>query len=226
MDRTIVGFYFLYELVASFEFWMVGIPAAFTRFGIYGSPDFVLRRLVRRPHERHCFLSQPFNCRMNRPYFEELTQEALRHGDLTDVPEYYSRQPASGFWILEYGDAFVGLIAIDATQFSGGEKKSKQKGTKPPKTALIRHFHVEEAFRTSNIQDDLLNHAVNYSFEKDAKLERIEAPDSPLIGYLRPCLRSAGFELDHHTKKVGLLRWNLGTRYLQRKSWNKEKDSK
>lgn len=43
MDRTIVGLYFLYELVASFEVWMVSIPAAFTRFGIYGSPNYVLR---------------------------------------------------------------------------------------------------------------------------------------------------------------------------------------
>ena len=109
---------------------------------------------------------------------------------------------------------------------SGKEKKPAQKGTKPPKTALIRHFYVEEPFRSSNIQDDLLKHAVNYAFERDAKLERIEAPDSPLIGYLRPCLRSTGFELDHHTKKVGLLRWNLGIRYLERKSWNREKDSK
>lgn len=163
---------------------------------------------------------------MNRPYFEKLTQEALSHGDLSNVLEYYSRQPASGLWILEYGVTFVGLIAIDATQVSGGEKKSAQRGTKPPKTALIRHFYVEEAFRGSNIQEDLLNHAVNHAFEKDAKLERIEAADSPLIGYLRPCLRSAGFELDHHTKKVGLLQWNLGTRYLERKSWNGKKDSK
>ncbi|KIM48156.1 hypothetical protein M413DRAFT_439880 [Hebeloma cylindrosporum] len=160
---------------------------------------------------------------INRPYFEELTQKALRHGDLSNVLEYYSRQPASGFWILEYGDTFVGLIAMDATQLSGKEKKSAQ--NKAPKTALIRHFYVEEQFRRSNVQEDLLKHAVKHAFEKDAKLERIEAPDSPLIGYLRPCLRSMGFELDHHTKKVGFLRWNLGTRYLERESWNKEKDS-
>jgi len=145
----------------------------------------------------------------------------LRHGDLSDVQEYYSQTAASGFWLLEYGDTFVGLIAVDATQASRKEKKTSQGETRPPRTALIRHFYVEEAFRGSNIQNDLLKHAVSHAFEKDAKLERIEAPDSPLVSYLRPCLRSAGFELDHHTKKVGFLRWNLGTRYLERKDWNK-----
>jgi GNAT superfamily N-acetyltransferase len=146
----------------------------------------------------------------------------LRHGDLSNVQEYYSRPAASGFWLLEYGNTFVGLIAVDATQ----AKKTGQGETRPPKTALIRHFYVEEPFRSSNIQDDLLKHAVNHAFEKDAKLERIEAPDSPLVAYLRPCLRSAGFELDHHTKKVGFLKWNLGIRYLERKAWNTKEDSK
>jgi len=50
MVRTIVGLYFLYELVASFEVWMASIPAASTRVSIYGSPNYVLRRLVRCPH--------------------------------------------------------------------------------------------------------------------------------------------------------------------------------
>ena len=147
----------------------------------------------------------------------------LRHGDLSNVQQYYSRRSALGFWLLEYGDTFVGLIAVDATQASEKEKKTAQGETR---TALIRHFYVEEPFRGSNIQDDLLKHAVRHAFEKDAKLERIEAPDSPLVPYLRPCLRSAGFELDHHTKKVGFLKWNLGTRYLERKVWNVKEDSK
>jgi hypothetical protein len=57
MVRAILGFHFLYELVASFEVWMASIPTASARVGIYSSPNHVLRRLVRRPHERHFFLS-------------------------------------------------------------------------------------------------------------------------------------------------------------------------
>jgi len=57
MDRTIVGLYFLYELVASVEVWVVSIPAAFACIGVYGSPNYVLRGLVRRPHEHRLFLT-------------------------------------------------------------------------------------------------------------------------------------------------------------------------
>lgn len=55
MVRTILDFHFLYELVASFEVWMASIPAASARVGIYSSPNYVLRRLVRRPHENIIF---------------------------------------------------------------------------------------------------------------------------------------------------------------------------
>ncbi|KAF8973972.1 hypothetical protein BDZ97DRAFT_1912415 [Flammula alnicola] len=155
---------------------------------------------------------------VNRPYFEELTQEVLRHPDLKDISKYYSQQPASGFWILEMGEHFVGLIAIDATQ---PPKKREKDEVAPPKTALIRHFHVEEAYHNANIQDDLLEYAVNHAFSKDPKLERIEATDSPLVPYIRVSLRKAGFELDHHTKQIGIRGWKLGVRYLRRENWKK-----
>lgn len=152
-----------------------------------------------------------------------MTQEILRRPDLADISKYYSHHPASGLWLLEYGKTFVGLIALDASQPSGKADKASKK-EKLPKTAIIRHFHVEEPFRPSKIQDDLLKYAVDHAFNSDPKLERIEASDSPLISYLRPCLRSAGFELDHHTKKVGILQWSLGIRYLDREAWSKKID--
>jgi len=148
-----------------------------------------------------------------------MAQEVLRHSDLQDIQTYYMREPASGLWLLEYGNTFVGLIAVDATQTAGKANKGEKR---KPKTAVIRHFHVEENFRTANIQDDLLAYAVDNAFERDLKLERIEAFDSPLVPYLRPCFRAAGFELDHHTKTVGILRWTLGTRYLEREKWSKK----
>ncbi|CAA7266484.1 unnamed protein product [Cyclocybe aegerita] len=117
---------------------------------------------------------------INRPYFESLTQDVLRYTDMSDISGYYSRSPASGLWLLEFGNTFVGLIAMDAPP----AKKVKDE-QKAPQTALIRHFHVEESFRKSNIQDDLLDYAVKHAFNTDPKLERIEATDSPLILYLR-----------------------------------------
>ena len=89
----------------------------------------------------------------------------------------------------------------------------------PPKQPSFVISHVEEAYQKINIQADLLKRAVDHAFSKDPKLQRIEAPDSPLAAYLRPCLREAGFELDHHTQAIGLLRWKLGTRVMERKTW-------
>ncbi|KAF9481382.1 hypothetical protein BDN70DRAFT_876342 [Pholiota conissans] len=155
---------------------------------------------------------------INRPYFEELTQEALRYGDLKDIKAYYSKNPASGFWLLELGDTFVGLIAVDASK---PDVKPRKGEAVQPRTAVIRHFHVEENYRSSDIQNDLLEYAINHAFNKDPTLERIEIADSPLLSYRRSAARKAGFELDHNTKVVGVLRWKLGTRYLERNKWIK-----
>jgi hypothetical protein len=149
--------------------------------------------------------------RNNRPDFEELTEEAARHPDLQDIPHYY-QDSASGLFIFEMGDTYIGFIAIDATQ---PDEKDPQK----PKTALIRHFHVDEKFRKVNAQKDLLDYAVSRAFNEDTGLQRIQATDSPLLEYQRSCLRAYGFELDHHTKSVGIQRWKMGVRYLEREKW-------
>jgi len=154
---------------------------------------------------------------INRPYFEEQAQEVLRASDLRDILAHYSRDPGSGFWLLEYGDQIIGLIAVDASNKPDKASASKSKG----KTATIRHFNVDEAYRAANIQEDLLEHAVKHAFS-DPKVERIEAFDSPLVPYLRACLRNSAFQLDHNTKKVGLFRWSLGVRYLNRNEWKGE----
>ena len=164
-----------------------------------------------------------FSKRINRPYFEEQAQEVLRSSDLHDIPAYYSRKPGSGFWLLEFGNTFVGLIAVDTTNSKNQLEKSsasESKGTTTT-TATIRHFYVAESFRQANIQEDLLQYAVKAAFS-DSKVQRIEAFDSPLVPYLRDCLRKAGFKLDHNTKKVGLLGWSLGVRYLNRDEWKGE----
>jgi len=147
----------------------------------------------------------------NRPHFEELTQKALREKDLHDVMTYYSKSKASGFWILEYGDRFIGLIALDATK-----AKETRKG-------IIRHFYVEEEYRKTNIQDDLLHHAVQDAFDKSPALELIEGVDAvTLIPYIHDSYQRAGFRLSQEYDTVGSLgRWKYFTTRLHRKDWKK-----
>jgi len=157
---------------------------------------------------------------INRPYFEDLAQEVLKAPDLRNISAHYSRDLGSGFWLFEHEDQVIGLIAVDASNKPDDDDKSsagKSKGI----TANIRHFYVVEPYRVANVQEDLLEHAVKHAFS-DPKVQRIEASDSPLVPYLRACLRNAGFQLDHNTKKIGILRWNLGVRYLSRDEWKGE----
>ncbi|RDB28443.1 hypothetical protein Hypma_015474 [Hypsizygus marmoreus] len=158
---------------------------------------------------------------LNRPVFEQLVQEVLRGPDMFDILGYYSRSPSSGLWILDYGDLFVGLIALDASNDSQlttiGKAGGGTKGT--ASTATIRHFYVDEAYRTTGIQEDLLNHAVQFAFDADPRVQQIRAPDSPLIPYVRASLRDAGFVLDEHTQRVGVLGWKLGMRVLDKKDF-------
>ncbi|KAF7339423.1 hypothetical protein MSAN_02156400 [Mycena sanguinolenta] len=160
---------------------------------------------------------------LNRPYFENRTQDALRSRDMRDnIKDYYSRSPASGFWILELGEKFVGLIALDASiEDSAKNRKGK---TTTSETATIRHFYVQEPYPASGVQDDLLSHAVNHCFNATpAVVQRIKSADSPLIPYTRKALKEAGFVLEENTETVGVLRWKLGLRSLQRDAWEKAK---
>jgi len=164
---------------------------------------------------------------LNRPFFEKLASDALKRPDIPDIRSYYNRSPASGFWILEYGERFVGLIALDASidsEFNSPVSKeimdkTKKKGTS--RIATIRHFYVEEPYRVIGIQKDLLDHAVHHAFTSGSIVQVIKAADSPLVSYIRECLRSAGFQLQKHTDKVGVLGWKLGERILEKADWEK-----
>ncbi|KAJ7293631.1 hypothetical protein C8J57DRAFT_1269539 [Mycena rebaudengoi] len=156
---------------------------------------------------------------LNRPDFESLTQDALRGPDMKDsISAYYSRSPASGFWILNYGDRFVGLIAIDA---SNQDQPANKKST--AQTAIIRHFYVQEPYPAANIQDDLLSHAVNQCF-KSGIVQQIKAADTPLVPYVQKSLRAAGFILEDKARSVGVFRWKLGTSSLSRSAWEHKKN--
>ncbi|THV04894.1 hypothetical protein K435DRAFT_826698 [Dendrothele bispora CBS 962.96] len=148
---------------------------------------------------------------INRPYFEGLSQEVLRKADLRNISEYYNRSPSSGFWILDFGERFVGLIAVD-----GASETKKQ----PAETAIIRHFYVDEPYRVAGVQKDLLEHAVRHTFDSDPTVQRIETTTSALTSYAQRSLAELGFRTVEKTKRVGILGWELERRVLERGDWN------
>lgn len=167
---------------------------------------------------------------VNRPYFERAVRDALRGPDMSDIPAYYSRYPSSGFWILDYGNQFLGLISLDASPDSvptqstslrkstGNRKKAATQGGSA-KTAIIRHFYIDEVYRGSGIQADLLRHAVQSAFDSDEQVLHIRAIDSPLNNYIHSCLQEAGFAIEHPIEEVGLFRWKIDMRTLERDVW-------
>lgn len=176
----------------------------------------------------------------NRPAFEDAMNAVLRRPDLVEIEEYYSRSPSSGFWLLEYGEKFVGLIAVDASLDSQSDDilgpstapqpKGKQtgkltlpKGTSP--VATIRHFYVEEPYRPAGVQEDLLDHAVSHAFTSDATVKMIHAVEMPQKSYINRCIREKEFRFDRRLDTYGLLRWQSSLRILKRETWVKSQTS-
>ncbi|OCB91898.1 hypothetical protein A7U60_g833 [Sanghuangporus baumii] len=158
-----------------------------------------------------------------RPEFEKQSIETLKRPDIANITEYYSRSPSSGFWIYDFGNQFVGLIAVDASTDSLSDDtvsssqeaaretarsitSGKDKIHKPntPPTAVIRHFYVAELYRTAVAQNDLITFAVKRIFESSSVVERIRMTPSPLMDYIEHSLKSAGFEVIEQGPKVEL----------------------
>ncbi|KAL5535533.1 hypothetical protein ACEPAF_3627 [Sanghuangporus sanghuang] len=158
-----------------------------------------------------------------RPEFEKQSIETLKRPDIANITEYYSRSPSSGFWIYDFGNQFVGLIAVDAStdslsddtvsssqeaaretarSITSGKDKIHKPNTSP--TAVIRHFYVAELYRTAVAQNDLITFAVKRIFESSSVVERIRMTPSPLMDYIEHSLKSAGFEVIEQGPKVEL----------------------
>jgi len=164
----------------------------------------------------------------NRPAFEKLTQETLRKPDIFDLAAYYSRSPSSGLWILEHGQTFVGLIAVDASTDSTTDADLtkdvpldlKKKGTSD--VATIRHFYVEEQFRKTDIQDDLLQHALRRTFEGDEKVKKVRIAYCTLARYLDKTLRKHGFRKVKQWSVRGMTTVQFTESELERKAWQQK----
>jgi hypothetical protein len=154
-----------------------------------------------------------------------------------DVQAYYARSPASGVWILDYGNNFVGVIAVDAsfdskssetivqrqkaqtdTRQRQHQARKYEKGT--GEVATIRHLYVYDSYRPAGPQQDLIQYAVNHVFNANDKVQAIRATPSPYSRYVGQALRAEGFSMIAHGERVGLLGWKSVTYELTRKSWD------
>ncbi|KAI0361680.1 hypothetical protein OH77DRAFT_1417949 [Trametes cingulata] len=168
---------------------------------------------------------------LNRWGFEDRSVHVLHRPDIVDIPAYYSRSPSSGFWVLEYDNRFVGMIALDASldaevneQIAPGtlqkDRNGQVKMTKgTSKVATIRHLYVDEPYRKAGLQEDLLERALKHAFAADSKLETVRAAELSLQQYVSDALRKFGFEFEKKGDKIGTLRWQENVWRLERSRW-------
>ncbi|KAI6162218.1 hypothetical protein EDD17DRAFT_1729142 [Pisolithus thermaeus] len=166
---------------------------------------------------------------INRPYFEDATSDALHNLDVANIEEYYALSPSSGFFVLEYDGSIIGLVAIDASKNSQSNQsfkehnkvKEQKRGTSS--VAVIRHFYVEELFRKSNVQDDLVAFAVRHAFNSSGDVKEIRVVTSSLLGYVQESFGKLGFRIEGITTMKGVYSWTARTMNLRKTDWTKDK---
>lgn len=182
-----------------------------------------------RVHSTKCY--RP---RLQRPEFEKDVVEVLKRPDIVNIEEYYNRYPSSGLWILEYGDKFVGLVAVDASPESLSNNtvlrkepekskkttvKAKHQEERTSATATIRHLYVSYPYRSAGAQDDLISFAVDHCFGSSEIVQNIRATPSPLSTYIGRALAQANFNVILRGDKVGLFKWPSLVYELTRETW-------
>ncbi|KAF8350021.1 hypothetical protein F5887DRAFT_1070254 [Amanita rubescens] len=123
----------------------------------------------------------------NRNDFDDHAQGIIRRRDAIGFSKYYSNTPGSALWIMEYGK-----------NFGDKKKSSKQANTE----ATIKHFYIDEPYRSTGIQEDLLAYAIRQAFETPS-IETIKVEGSPLIPYVHRALLSTGFVEGHKDSVEG-----------------------
>ncbi|KAI9460859.1 hypothetical protein BJY52DRAFT_1117599 [Lactarius psammicola] len=165
----------------------------------------------------------------NRPFVEDKVEKVLRRIDLLNIQTYYARSPASGLWLLEYGDKIIGMIAVDAsldasndepvTQQTGEQLTEALEQTGTSRIATIRHFFAEEAYRRVKIEDDLLEYAVDSTFRANNSVSTIRILASPLRPAILESLRRNRFSKGDRVERIGMLGWEVYWYNLERSRW-------
>jgi hypothetical protein len=167
--------------------------------------------------------------RKNRPFVEETAEKVLRRIDLLNIQIHYARSPASGFWLLELGNRIIGLIAVDAsldaandepvTQQTKEQLKANITKTGTSDVATIRHFFAEEAYRGVNVEDDLLQFAVESTFNGDRAVKSIRTLATPLRPGILDSLRRNKFAKGDRVETGGIQSWDICWYTLERSRW-------
>ena len=236
MDRLFFHVHSIHELVAKLRVRNLELVTRVASLFRLGRACHVLHRLV-------CIgppsLSRitPLNIpghRKNRPFVEDKVEQVLRRVDLLDIHAYYARSPASGLWLLEYGNKIIGMIAVDAspdasndepiTQQSSGEQLRElleRKGTS--RIATIRHFFAEEAYRRVKIEDDLLEFAVEKTFTANKSVSTVRISASPLRPAILESIKRNRFAKGDRVESIGMLSWEVCWYNLERSRWEAAK---
>ncbi|GJJ08419.1 hypothetical protein Clacol_002635 [Clathrus columnatus] len=166
-----------------------------------------------------------------RDYFEKEVQEAIKGPDMTTPITHYNQSPASGFLVLSKEERVIGFIAIDATKSSTPsptKNNNKLKKNETHEVAIIRHFFLDSLYRSTGVQEDLLNLAVSRAFTaKSAPLtDKVRIIDSDLQRYKRKAIGIVGFRRVREWDGEGPEEWSTGVfrrkfRWLEinRKEW-------
>ncbi|KZV71315.1 hypothetical protein PENSPDRAFT_606122 [Peniophora sp. CONT] len=171
---------------------------------------------------------------LHRPSVESRAERTLRNVDMVDIPAYYDRSPASGFFILQYGEKIIGLVAVDASidaitnkaivkdsKFTADESKQLLHGKGTSEVATIRHFFAEEAYHSTGIEGDLLRHAVGCAFKEKA-VQTVRISVSPFKRTLLQELIKLGFASGESDGKLGRFGWQWKWYTLSRSRWEKK----
>ncbi|KAF9241323.1 hypothetical protein BU15DRAFT_87245 [Melanogaster broomeanus] len=152
----------------------------------------------------------------------------LHRPDVADIQKYYSRSPSSGLFILEYGTKFIGLSFVkkdeDGKLLADKSKNFYSSGTSS--TATIRHFFVDEPYRTSEVQDDLLEFAVRHAFTTTQDVNVIKVSATTLHDYAHRSLGRLGFTVEKHVRKIGVYGWSLDIMSLEKARWKKDESKR
>jgi hypothetical protein len=170
----------------------------------------------------------------NRPFVEDKVEKVLRRIDLLDIQAYYTRSPASGLWLLEYGDKIIGMIAVDAspnatndesiTQETSAEQlRASLERTGTSRIATIRHFFAEEAYRRVKIEDDLLQFALEKAFTANKSVSTVRILASPLRPAILESLQRNQFSKGDRVESIGMLSWEVCWYNLERSRWEAAK---
>ena len=102
--------------------------------------------------------------------------------------------------------------------------KASIKKTGTSSVATIRHFFAEEAYRGVNIEDDLLEFAVESTFDGDRVVKSIRILATELRPAILNSLRRNKFVKGDRVGAGGIQNWEVNWYTLERSRWEAGKE--